>query len=115
MTRGKPWWRMFGERGVNRFWWRVIIGALTISGLALVGSLAGVFGSKRKDSAPESRDGCPGYQASNVKLTAHGLTADLALAGDACNTYGYDLKDLKLEVEYQTGKASIGYSTRPGL
>jgi hypothetical protein len=108
MTRGKKSWRgMFGERGVNRFWRRVILGALLISGLALVGSLAGVFGSRRKVSQPQSKDGCPGYQASNVTLSAHGLTADLALAGDACDTYGYDLKHLKLEVEHQTGKASI--------
>lgn len=46
---------------------------------------------------------CPGYQASNVKETDHGLTADLSLAGDACNVYGDDLTDLKLLVEYQTG------------
>jgi len=45
---------------------------------------------------------CPGYEASNVKLSASGLTADLKLAGDACNTFGTDLEDLVLSVEYQT-------------
>ncbi|OKL62330.1 putative alpha/beta-glucosidase agdC [Talaromyces atroroseus] len=30
------------------------------------------------------------------------LTADLSLAGDACNAYGQDIDDLKLLVEYQT-------------
>ncbi|KAJ9141692.1 Family 31 glycosyl hydrolase [Pleurostoma richardsiae] len=45
---------------------------------------------------------CPGYKASNVKTTATGLTADLALAGAACNVYGTDLTDLTLEVTYET-------------
>ena len=46
---------------------------------------------------------CPGYTASNVVHSATGLTADLKLAGTACNVYGYDLGALKLLVEYQTG------------
>lgn len=50
---------------------------------------------------------CPGYAASNVKQSGYTLTADLKLAGPACNTYGLDLIDLKLEVEYQTGWNSI--------
>lgn len=45
---------------------------------------------------------CLGYQASNVKTTATGLTADLTLAGPACNVYGDDLDDLTLEVTYET-------------
>ncbi|KAF5004771.1 hypothetical protein FDECE_8761 [Fusarium decemcellulare] len=49
-----------------------------------------------------SVDDCPGYKASNVKESDSGLTADLTLAGDACDVYGKDLKDLKLVVEYQT-------------
>jgi hypothetical protein len=46
---------------------------------------------------------CPGYKASNVKTFDGGLTADLTLAGEACNIYGKDLHDLKLKAEYQTG------------
>ena len=46
---------------------------------------------------------CPGYTASNVKTTSSSLTADLSLAGTACNAYGDDLKDLTLEVVYETG------------
>jgi alpha-glucosidase len=46
---------------------------------------------------------CPGYSASNVKSTDGGLTADLTLAGDACDAYGKDLYDLKFMMEYQTG------------
>ncbi|KAL6237761.1 hypothetical protein BDW75DRAFT_237994 [Aspergillus navahoensis] len=45
---------------------------------------------------------CPGYKASHVNQNGHTLTADLTLAGKPCNTYGTDLKDLKLLVEYQT-------------
>lgn len=50
-------------------------------------------------------ESCPGYKASNVKKQ-HGavVSADLSLAGDACNVYGTDLDHLKLEIEYQTGK-----------
>lgn len=48
-------------------------------------------------------DDCPGYTATNVVETATGLTADLSLAGEACNAFGYDLGSLKLLVEYQTG------------
>lgn len=48
-------------------------------------------------------NGCPGYTASDVVQTDSGLTASLQLAGDACNAYGYELPDLALLVEYQTG------------
>ncbi|KAJ5268560.1 hypothetical protein N7505_004318 [Penicillium chrysogenum] len=59
----------------------------------LVGS---VLGSKSQ------LDSCPGYKASNVKQLGQRLTADLDLAGDACNIYGTDLPNLKLLVEAQT-------------
>ncbi|KFY48908.1 hypothetical protein V495_00923 [Pseudogymnoascus sp. VKM F-4514 (FW-929)] len=45
---------------------------------------------------------CPGYKASNVKVGKSSLTADLKLAGKACNVYGDDLKSLTLEVEYES-------------
>ncbi|KAH5294293.1 alpha/beta-glucosidase agdC [Parastagonospora nodorum] len=54
-----------------------------------------------RDADPNS---CPGYAASNVSRTESGLTADLTLAGTACNVYSDDIKDLKLVVEYQTDK-----------
>lgn len=47
---------------------------------------------------------CPGYSASNVQQSSSGLTADLSLAGEACNAYGTDLPNLTLTVEYQSGK-----------
>ncbi|KAK1990425.1 family 31 glycosyl hydrolase [Colletotrichum falcatum] len=43
---------------------------------------------------------CPGYTASNVQTTSHGFTADLDLAGRACNVYGNDVEALSLVVEY---------------
>lgn len=56
-----------------------------------------------------SADDCPGYEASNVETTDSTITADLTLAGDACNVYSDDIKDLKLVVEYQSSKYSYYY------
>lgn len=47
---------------------------------------------------------CPGYKATNVKTSVNGLTAELKLAGKACNAYGTDLDNLVLEVTYETGE-----------
>jgi alpha-glucosidase len=52
--------------------------------------------------AVSAQDVCPGYKASNVIRTAHGMTADLTLAGKACNVYGTDVENLRLTVEYQS-------------
>lgn len=48
---------------------------------------------------------CPGYKASNVKTTASNLTADLSLAGTACNVYSDDLKSLTLQVTYDNSQS----------
>ena len=50
---------------------------------------------------------CPGYTVSNVVTSDTGLTALLNLAGPACNSYGIDLQNLTLLVEYQTGTAGL--------
>ena len=47
-------------------------------------------------------DACPGYKATNVKAFGSKLTANLELAGTACNVYGPDINKLKLEVTYET-------------
>ncbi|KAK2600207.1 hypothetical protein QQS21_005081 [Conoideocrella luteorostrata] len=66
------------------------------------------FSGLASASALINRDGgdalanCPGYKASNVRTSDNGLTADLSLAGTACNVYGTDLKNLILEVTYET-------------
>lgn len=48
-------------------------------------------------------DDCPGYKASNVVRGDNSVTADLTLAGSACNLYSPDLIDLKFLAEWQTG------------
>lgn len=48
---------------------------------------------------------CPGYKASNIKTSSSSLTANLDLAGPACNAYSDDLKSLTLEVVYETSKS----------
>lgn len=53
-------------------------------------------------TAPNAQNECPGYSASNIVETAQGVTADLTLAGEACDVYGIDVVDLTLTVEYQT-------------
>lgn len=73
--------------------------ALLYAGLA---SAAALF--HRDDAVAGSVDSCPGYKASNVRVSPTGVTADLTLAGAACNVYGTDLKNLILQVTYQTGK-----------
>ena len=68
---------------------------LGAAGLVLLASLRPVIS--------QGISSCPGYTASNVAQTDSGLTASLTLAGDTCNVYGYDLPDLTLLVQYQTG------------
>lgn len=65
----------------------------------LLAPLAGAAVIARQDIGHQ----CPGYKASNVQEGTHSLTADLSLAGKACNVYGADVEQLKLLVEYQTG------------
>lgn len=67
--------------------------------LAPLAAGAAVLGSRSEDQSD-----CPGYYLSNIHEKHNSLTADLTLAGKPCDTYGKDLKDLKLLVEYQTGR-----------
>lgn len=68
-------------------------------------SAAAIF--YRDGAATDALADCPGYNASNVRVTPSGVTADLTLAGAACNVYGTDLPDLILQVTYQTGKSQV--------
>jgi len=52
---------------------------------------------------PATLDACPGYKATNVKSYGSTLTADLSLAGKACNVFGTDIQRLELHVTYETG------------
>ncbi|KAI3322938.1 glycoside hydrolase family 31 protein [Xylariaceae sp. AK1471] len=55
----------------------------------------------RDPEAVDPQSVCPGYMATNVIEAPLGFTADLILAGDACNVYGTDVAALNLIVEVQ--------------
>lgn len=67
----------------------------------------------------ESRDltagvsACKGYKAQNVKESSTGLTATLTLIGEGCGIYGPDIQELKLEVDYQTGRPPVSHLLSP--
>lgn len=83
---------------------RVIMAKLSFLGAWLCAGLASAAIIKRDYPSDDPLTSCPGYKASNVKTSPTGLTADLTLAGSACNVYGDDLKDLILQVTYETGE-----------
>lgn len=70
---------------------------------AAAGSASALLPRQVNDTNSNPLDSCPGYEASNVQNTGNSLTADLTLAGPACNAYGDDLVDLRLSVTYETG------------
>jgi alpha-glucosidase len=81
---------------------------MIFKGLVLLGSALPVLTSSLAKRQSSSLDECPGYTASNVRVSGSTITADLALAGTACNVYGTDLTDLRLLVEYQNGTSHHG-------
>lgn len=70
--------------------------------VALTGALIAATG-RAFVIVPRQATFCPGYSISNVQLGNTGLTADLSLAGPACNSFGSDIPSLKLMVNYDTG------------
>lgn len=78
--------------------------ALAVASLTAATPVPALLARQTNGSAPDL-SACPGYKASNVKTTGSGITADLSLAGTACNAYSDDLDDLTLTVEYQSGRA----------
>lgn len=72
-------------------------------GLILLSSVASATELVFSERAASGPDACPGYTVKNPKTTSSTFTADLKLAGTACNVYGPDLKNLKLSVTYETG------------
>ena len=74
-----------------------------LSWLALAASVVSANTIDLRAPSTDPLASCPGYTASNVKTTSSGLTANLKLAGKACNVYGTDLTDLALSVVYETG------------
>lgn len=72
------------------------------TGLAWAGSVSGAAVSRRQ--AAGTGESCPGYVVSDVEQTATGLVANLNLGGAACNVHGTDVPELKLSVNYDSGK-----------
>ncbi|EPS25467.1 putative alpha-glucosidase [Penicillium oxalicum 114-2] len=64
--------------------------------------LAPLVGAAVVETRSGNTDECPGYKAVNIREHGQSLTADLVLAGEHCDSYGTDLENLKLLVEYQT-------------
>jgi alpha-glucosidase len=81
--------------------------AVLLSWLLLAATAVQGSGPVPRTSSSDPLVSCPGYKASNIKTTGSSLTADLKLAGAACNVYGDDLASLTLEVVYETGKCSM--------
>ncbi|KDQ10939.1 glycoside hydrolase family 31 protein [Botryobasidium botryosum FD-172 SS1] len=83
---------------------------MLVRGLLITPSLVGVLATPLVQSidvhtprAIQAADpqSCPGYTAMNVNQTGSSFSADLVLAGEACNVYGPDLTQLKLTVTYE--------------
>lgn len=74
--------------------------------LAVAAASASASALSPRATSDDPLAACPGYKASNVKTRASRLTADLSLAGPACDVYGTDLTDLTLEVVYETGRSA---------
>ncbi|KAI0757718.1 glycosyl hydrolases family 31-domain-containing protein [Daedaleopsis nitida] len=56
-----------------------------------------------EENAPSRNvSSCPGYILSSLSETKNGLTAQLSMAGQACNAFGHDIVNLTLEVTYET-------------
>lgn len=78
--------------------------------VALTGALIAATGRAFVIVVPRQATFCPGYSISNVQLGNTGLTADLSLAGPACNSFGADIPSLKLMVNYDTGMVFFFFS-----
>ena len=72
--------------------------AVLFSCLAFAIAAASAASVDPRTNSSDPLASCPGY------TTSSSLTADLSLAGAACNAYGDDLNNLTLEVVYETGR-----------
>lgn len=91
-------------QGFNMSIKKLLTSAAAFGGAVIAQSAAGVedLDGPGRDLYEKDLSSCPGYVAKNQHETRSGFYADLSLAGPACNVFGTDLPDLKLEVEYQT-------------
>ncbi|KIJ63989.1 glycoside hydrolase family 31 protein [Hydnomerulius pinastri MD-312] len=81
--------------------------SLVLGGLSLVTALAfgkvpPLFQRQTSSNVTYSMNvtDCPGYALGSLQESDYGLTAQLTLAGAACNAFGTDIKDLTIEVTY---------------
>ncbi|OQE27003.1 hypothetical protein PENFLA_c006G03149 [Penicillium flavigenum] len=83
---------------------KLLTSAAALSGCVWAQSQAGIedLDGPGNDLYEKDLSECPGYKATKQWETRSGFYAELSLAGPACNAFGTDLPDLKLEVEYQT-------------
>lgn len=93
-------------QGFNMSIRKLLTSVAAFGGTVLAQSAAGVedLDGPGRDLFEKDLSACPGYVAKNQHETRSGFYADLSLAGEACNVFGTDLPDLKLEVEYQTSE-----------
>jgi alpha-glucosidase len=82
-----------GRLSITTFTMKATFGMHVLSALLLGGTAA----------SAATVESCPGYKATNVHTSGSKLSADLVLAGKACNVYSPDVKKLTLEVQYETG------------
>lgn len=80
---------------------RTLCASLAVASLTLANPVRAILQRQNGNNDTVDLSACPGYKASNVQTTSNGMTADLSLAGTACNAHGTDLTDLILTVEYQ--------------
>lgn len=76
--------------------------------IAVAPSLTPTF---RDPQAPNPQK-CPGYKATNIERDLKGVKADLTIAGLNCQAFGNDIRELVLEVQYQT-KARLNVKIFP--
>ena len=62
---------------------------------------------RRMEDSVSDTSVVPGYTLSALRETRRGLTAELNLAGPACNAFGRDVTNLTLEVTYDTESRSV--------
>ncbi|KAI0683191.1 alpha-glucosidase [Cytidiella melzeri] len=72
------------------------VSALSLLAAVCAGTVYATF------TDPVVLDACPGYKATAVSTHGSTMTANLVLAGKACNVFGDDIEQLKLEVTYET-------------
>ncbi|PCD26347.1 hypothetical protein AU210_012777 [Fusarium oxysporum f. sp. radicis-cucumerinum] len=89
---------------ISIMFFKTLLTSAVAFGTAFAQSKAGVedLDKPRRDLFEKDLSKCPGYKATNHRETKSGFYADLSLAGQACDVFGIDLPELKLEVEYQT-------------